>query len=293
MKVKILFIATVVATQFTLAHAQTTDKAFQVSAELGVLNSKSNLNSVVNDFKDAQIKAETRNAPIAKVNLAWNFLEHASLNLSAMHNIGAKGSNFKVNALEDFLIGNYSNSKLQKAYAVDLNLGYAFFEQEDLTLSAILGVRQDLFNWKAQGGTIRIDKGSELNIRKDAKLFDFEQKFTGAYLGLQGQYKINQFEINSAVKFSPYVKTKAGIKKLNTGAQDINSSLDNAKHYSFMLNTAYEIMPDLKLFGEYNWDKYSWASDEIDTRINGIKVENSVKSDNQNSSISAGIQYSF
>lgn len=293
MKAKILFIATVAATQFTMTHAQTTDQAFQASAELGVLNSKSSLNTVVNDLKDAEINAKTSNAPIAKLNLNWNFLEHASLNLSAMHNIGAKESNVKANSIVDSVMGNYSKSKLQKAYAVDLNLGYAFFEHEALALSAIVGIQQDLFNWQAQGGTVRINKGNELKVRDGAKLFNFEQKYNSAYLGLQGQYKVDQFEITSAVKFSPYVKTKVALKNFNTGVQDINFSLDKAKHYGFMLNTAYEVVPNLKVFGEYNWDKFSRASDEVDSRINGKKVENSVKSDNQNSSITAGLKYSF
>lgn len=293
MKAKILFIATIVATQFTLTNAQTADQGFQLSAELGVLNSESSFNSVINGLKDAQIKAKTSNAPIAKVNFNWNFLEHASLNLSAMHNIGDKGSSIKSSVLDNFMISNNTNSKLQKAYAVDLNFGYAFLERDALALSAIVGLQQDFFNWKAQGGTLRFNQGKNLNIRNDVKLYNFEQKYSSAYVGLLGQYKVNQFEMSSAIKFSPYVNTKVTLNNFYASSQDFNFSLDKAKHYGFMLNTAYEVVPNLKVFGEYNWDKFSRASDEVDSRVNGKKVENSVKSDNQNSSITAGLKYSF
>lgn len=297
MKGSILVVAAIIAVQMSAAYAKNEAKPFQASAELGVLNGKAKMNESINGKNTLNLNANIKNAPIAKFGFKWEFVENAHLNFSAMHNLAKKRSDLKMDIRDpvndQFIMQlNRTSSQLKRAYNWDLNVDYQFLNEPDYQVGAMLGVQQSLYNWKAKGGVLRLNN-QVLGISPNSSIFEMEQKYTNLYLGVFGRYQVEQFELSSSVKYSPWVKGSNEVKNLNTGAKVDKTSANNAKQYAFMLNAAYEVMPDLKVFAEYDWEKFSKANKSGKTRVNGNRADLHQSFENQNSTLSVGVKYSF
>ncbi len=126
---------------------------------------------------------------------------------------------------------------------------------------------------------------------------DYKQEFSALYLGLAGLYRFQQSDISLQLKWSPWVNAKDKDNHYQRDLTFYEKSNESADLFSVSVNYNYHYTQSVTLFAEYVYSQYSEAKADM-TLINNQTGETSYYSDgagldNQNSTITLGVKYSF
>ncbi|WP_251268633.1 omptin family outer membrane protease, partial [Enterobacter hormaechei] len=81
------------------------------------------------------------------------------------------------------------------------------FQDDNYKAGVIAGYQETRFSWTATGGSYNYDNGATTgNFPTGERGIGYSQRFSMPYIGLAGQYRINDFEFNALFKFSDWVR---------------------------------------------------------------------------------------
>ncbi|PHM45124.1 plasminogen activator [Xenorhabdus mauleonii] len=273
------------------------------SASLGILSAKSNeyVYSPNSGRKLSELNWRIKNTAVIKGDLAWDALPYLTLNARGWY-----ASSSKSGKMDDYDWENgnqskwthwshHENTKLNSASEFDINVKGWILKQPEYKLGGVLGYQQTDFSWEASGGHGTYDNTPIAFENKT--LITYKQKFNTPYLGLAGQYRYQDFEFNTLLKFSPWVKAKDTDEHI-LGNKTFKTKINNSRYYSIAVDAGYYITPNVKVFSELSWSKFAnnkkGTLDYTDHgKSNSFSVNNAAGMSNTNYTISAGVQYRF
>ncbi|MBC8954559.1 omptin family outer membrane protease [Xenorhabdus sp. PB62.4] len=294
-----------------LAVAQTTNaspinftpSSVSVSTSLGWLSGQSNeyVYSPNTGNKNSELNWIIKNTTIIKGDLSWDALSHLTLNARGWTTLSSGNGK-----MDDYDWSNpnqskwthwshHENTKLNSASEFDLNLKGWVLKQPNYKLGGVLGYQQTEFSWTATGG--RADYNNQVSELENKPIITYQQKFNMPYMGLAGQYRYQDFEFNTLLKFSPWVQAKdkdEHILRHSTYKTKINQS----RYYAIAVDAGYYITPNMKIFSEFSWNKFTnskkgniEATDH--SNRSSHTYSNAGGMSNTHYTISAGVQYRF
>lgn len=124
----------------------------------------------------------------------------------------------------------------------------------------------------------------------------YKQKFKTPYLGFGLNYNYNKFELATEFKYSKWVRSNDNDERYVVNKTS-KSSAKNSKFYGANINVGYNISKNLKIFTEFNYNKFSHALADITTldKDKGTKEKDKDGAglSNKHSQITIGISYEF
>lgn len=202
---------------------------------------------------------------------------------------------------------NWSYSpKTPLNYANEFNINSYIWllRKNNFKVAGAIGYQQTQFHWTAIGG--HYDYNRACDYTRSCKIppegefplmpgIDYKQEFSVPYIGSKIQYKYNNWEFNTLLKYSPWVLAKDHDEHYNRQLT-FREKTRNSEYYSVNANIGYSLTPELKFFGEWIWNKYTQGRGG--TQITDNESGNSVYLDgnvagieNNNYQITLGIAY--
>ncbi|MER2495439.1 omptin family outer membrane protease [Vibrio neptunius] len=284
------------------------DDANNVTLEgsFGVLNGSSTelVYSSSTGRKLSQLDWEIHNVPIIKLGAAWDVNDKWTLTGSFWSVLTDDGDAHMED--RDWLNANQSSptdisispdTKLRDAHEIDINAIYWLLSQSNYKVGALAGYQYNLFKWDGIGGTYSYNNGANVGSFPNVVGIDYKQEFSVLYLGLAGEYTLDKSDFGAQLKWSPWVNATDVDHHNRRDLTFYEQSDFNSDFLSLSLNYGYKFTPSMKLYAEYVYTKYSEA--RADTTIvnnsTGVTsfVANGAGLDNQNSTISVGLKYTF
>lgn len=281
-------------------------ESFTVSTSAGMLSGKSH--ELVYDAgtgrKISQLDWKIKNVAILKGNISWDAYSFLTLNARGWTSL-ASGSGH----MDDYDWMNSSqarwtdhsthpNTDVNYANEYDLNLTSWIYRDQNYKAGIVAGFQETRFSWTASGGSYNYNNGANTGIiPENTRGVGYSQRFSMPYLGLAGQYRINDFEFNALFKFSNLVQARGNddhyLRDLSFRDKSTRS-----RYYGTSVDAGYYITPNTKIFAEFTWSKYEEGkgSTQIIDSSNGSS--SSIGGDasgiaNKNYTITAGLQYRF
>lgn len=101
----------------------------------------------------------------------------------------------------------HPDSDVNYANEFDLNLKGWIFQDANYKAGVVAGYQETRFSWTALGGAYDYNNGASVgNFPAGERGIGYSQRFTMPYVGLAGQYRIDNFEFNALLKFSDWVR---------------------------------------------------------------------------------------
>lgn len=89
----------------------------------------------------------------------------------------------------------------------DLNVKGWALQGENYKAGVITGYQDTRLSWTAFGGSYNYDNGASTgDFPRDERVIGYCQRFSMPYIGIAGQYRIDDFEFNALFKFSDWVR---------------------------------------------------------------------------------------
>lgn len=162
----------------------------------------------------------------------------------------------------------HPNTSLGKAWQADGSLSYAYYQDEDLALTAIAGYRAYDVKFKARGGSyiystyeLRDTLGS---FPSDRIAISYEQWWDTPYLGLGAVYNSDSWALSTEIIGSPFVMSRTkDYHALRTTL--FREELDMSAMVGASLGVEYRFSPTLSLAGRLEYQRYLEAK-------GGVKV---------------------
>lgn len=161
---------------------------------------------------------------------------------------------------------HHQNTTLNFANEFDLNLKLWILNQENYKLGLMGGYQENRASWKVSGGTYEhalVDKDdnfisgtgrSDQGSYPNQPVATYKQKFKTPYVGLLGMYKYENFEVNTGVKWSKWVK--ASDSDTHIGNFTTYGNTKNSDYLGANLNLGYYVAPQTKIFIDTAYNKY-------------------------------------
>ncbi|MCL1126601.1 omptin family outer membrane protease [Shewanella surugensis] len=287
------------------AIAESDKSNLMLEGSLGILNGSST--ELVYDSdgsKLSQLDWDINNVPIIQLGATWNLNDNWTVKGSFWSILTDDGNaNMKD---RDWLdpyqstptdISVSPDTKLREAYEFDLNVTYWLISQQSYKLGVVSGYQYNTFKWDGIGGSFSYDNGADIGVFPDTVGIDYEQEFSALYLGLAGEYIFQQSEIGMLLKWSPWVNAKDVDNHNMRDLTFYEKGNESSDYLSLSLNYGYNFTSQVKLYVEYVYTKY------FETKADTTIVENSTGDsyfipngaglDNENSTISVGVKYTF
>ncbi len=160
------------------------------------------------------------------------------------------------------------------------------------------GYQETRFSWTARGGSYIYDNGQYIgNFPHGVRGIGYSQRFEMPYIGLAGDYRINDFECNVLFKYSDWVNAHDNdehyMRKLT-----FREKTENSRYYGASIDAGYYITSNAKIFAEFAYSKYEEGK-------GGTQIIDKTSGDtayfggdaagiaNNNYTVTAGLQYRF
>lgn len=281
-------------------------ESFALSTSAGMLNGQSH--ELVYDAgtgrKVSQLDWKIKNVPILKGEISWDAYSFLTLNARGWTSLAAGSSHMDdYDWLDDTQSGwtdhsTHPDTDVNYANEFDINLKGWVFQAQHYKAGVVAGYQQTRFSWTAKGGAYNYKNGTDIGNFPDGQAgIGYSQRFSMPYIGLAGQYRINDFEFNALLKFSDWVQAKDNdehyLRELT-----FRDKSNQSRYYGTSVDAGYYITPETKIFAEFAWSKYEEGKGSTLVIDNSTGTSSFIGGDaaglsNKNFTITAGLQYRF
>lgn len=318
---KYLVLFSIFSTPYAMADVTLPDFGFNpekvsLSLSSGILSNGESKEFVVDEGSTvSKLFWKIDNTPIVKADLAWQIFPRLSLNARGWTSVSSSQS-----LMDDYDWSDpnqrevntdwshHPDTALNYANEYDLNINVLLIDQPHFKLGTTAGYQENRFSWIARGGSFEYSDedengdyiaGTARSIHGEFESgvanIGYQQKFSMPYLGLTGQYQYNKFELNTALKYSPWVKAK---DKDNHYMREITFKTQgkNSDYYGVTANAGYYLLPSTKLFTEVTWNSFKMAKGDTTLIEEGEvtdKANDIGRMANEHYTLSMGVQYRF
>lgn len=281
-------------------------ESFTVSTSAGMLSGKSH--ELVYDAgtgrKISQLDWKIKNVAILKGSISWDAYRFLTLNARGWTSLASGSGN-----MDDYDWANSSQARwtdhsshpdtnVNYANEYDLNLTSWLYQDQNYKAGVVAGYQATRFSWTATGGSYNYKNGANTgDFPSGVPGIGYSQRFSMPYLGLAGQYRINDFEFNALFKFSNLVQTRGNDDHY---LRDISfrDKSTRSRYYGTSVDAGYYITPNTKVFAEFAWSKFEEGKGSTQIIDNNKGTSsfiggNASGTANQNYTITAGLQYRF
>ena len=136
------------------------------------------------------------------------------------------------------------------------------FQDDNYKAGVIAGYQETRFSWTATGGSTTMITVRRLAIFRPVSGIGYSQRFSMPYIGLAGQYRINDFEFNALFKFSDWVRAHDNDEHYMRELTFEKST--NSRYYGTSVDAGYYITPHAKVFTEFTYSKYEEGKEAPD-----------------------------
>ena len=160
------------------------------------------------------------------------------------------------------------------------------------------GYQETRFSWTATGGSYNYDNGAYTGeFPAGERGIGYSQRFSMPYIGLVGQYRINDFEFNALFKFSDWVRAHDNDEHYMRDLT-FREKTTSSRYYCTSIDAGYYVTPNAKVFAEFTYSKYEEAKGGTQIIDTNSGESASIGGDaagisNKNYTITAGLQYRF
>lgn len=292
------------------------DLAMSLSSGLLLKSKAKELVYMDDQSKASELAWDTNSANIINAEINWQFHPKVSFNArgwstlsknSAVMNDYDWTSETDRDLLTDW--SHHDRTPLNYANEFDLNFNVNLLNTSHYKLGALLGYQQNKYSWSAIGGSYHYSdvdsdgdyvEGSALSntgeFDPNEKVIGYQQKFKMPYIGINGKFEYNKFELTTTLKYSNWVNASDHDEHY---LRDISfdNKANNGTYYGAIVNAGYNIRPDTKLFTEYSWNEYKRVTTDsviVDNETNEItRYKNGGGISNKAHSASIGVAYTF
>ncbi len=281
-------------------------ESLTVSASGGMLGGKSH--ELVYDAdtgrKVSQLDWKLKNVAIIKGDIAWDAFSFLTLNARGWTSL-ASGSGHMDDY--DWMNSNQSNwtdhsshpsTDVNYANEYDLNVKGWVYQDDHYKAGVTAGYQETRFSWTATGGTYDYNNGANTgNFPAGERGIGYSQRFSMPYIGLVGQYRINDFEVNALLKFSDWVRAHDNDEHYMRDLT-FREKTSSSRYYGASIDAGYYVTPQAKVFAEFTYSKYEegkGGTEMIDT-TSGESASfggDAAGISNKNYTVTAGLQYRF
>lgn len=308
-RIVVMMISTISATAYADSEQLIPDfspDSFSVSASAGMLSGKSNelVYDEITGRKISQLNWKIKNVAIVKGDLSWTPYSFLTLNARGWTSLASGAGHMDdYDWLSESQSGwtdhsTHPDSDVNYANEFDLNLKGWIFQDANYRAGVVAGYQETRFSWTALGGAYNYDNGTSVGtFPAGERGIGYSQRFTMPYVGLAGQYRIDNFEFNALLKFSDWVRAHDNDEHYMRDLT-FREKTSNSRYYGASLDAGYYVTPHAKVFAEFTYSKYkegkggtqiietnSGESEFIGGDAAGIA--------NKNYTITAGLQYRF
>jgi outer membrane protease len=191
---------------------------------------------------------------------------------------------------------HHEDTDLNQGNEFDLSLRAWLYQDSNTQLGGVLGYQRTRFSYLAIGGCFNYNNGRKIGcFPRNEKGIGYKQTFSGAYVGLAGQYSINSFEFNGLFKYSNWVDGR-DVDQHYARNLTFKEGSDDFQLYNVTINGGYYIKPQIKLFAEGAFSyfpnkKTGTTIIDHDLDIAVYYDDESAGLSNRNTVISVGITY--
>lgn len=281
-------------------------ESLSVSASAGMLSGKSQerVYDEVTGRKVSQLDWKIKNVAILKGDISWDAYSFLTLNARGWTSL-ASGSGH----MDDYDWMNESQSSwtdhsshpatnVNYANEYDLNVKAWVFQAENYKAGVVAGYQETRFSWTATGGSYNYDNGTNTgNFPAGERGIGYSQRFSMPYIGLAGQYRFNDIELNALFKFSDWVRAHDNDEHYMRDLT-FREKTSNSRYYGASVDAGYYVTPHAKVFAEFAYSNYQEGKGGTQIIDNNSGESGSIGGDaagisNKNYTITAGLQYRF
>lgn len=277
-----------------------------ISSSIGMLNGKS-LETVYDantGHKESQLEWKIKNLAILKGDISWDAYSFLTLTAQGWTSITSGSGHmddYDWNIAQQSGWTDHSShpdTNINYANEYDLNLKGWIFQDNHIKAGIIGGYQETRFSWTATGGTYNYDNGTDTGtFPAGERGIGYRQQFTMPYIGLTGQYRINDFEFNALFKFSDWVKAHDNDEHYKRSLTFREESTDS-RFYGASVDAGYYFTPNAKIFADFTYNKYEEGKGSTQVYDNNTgSVESfggeSAGISNSNTVMTAGLLYRF
>ncbi|WP_324724277.1 omptin family outer membrane protease [Lelliottia sp. JS-SCA-14] len=281
-------------------------ESLSVSASAGMLSGKSQerVYDEVTGRKVSQLDWKIKNVAILKGDISWDAYPFLTLNARGWTSL-ASGSGH----MDDYDWMNESQSSwtdhsshpatnVNYANEYDLNVKGWVFQAENYKAGVVAGYQETRFSWTATGGSYNYDNGTNTgNFPAGERGIGYSQRFSMPYIGLAGQYRFNDIELNALFKFSDWVRAHDNDEHYMRDLT-FREKTSNSRYYGASVDAGYYVTPHAKVFAEFAYSNYQEGKGGTQIIDNNSGESESIGGDaagisNKNYTITAGLQYRF
>ena len=188
---------------------------------------------------------------------------------------------------------HHSDTTLNSADNIDINLRGWFVNTPQSKLGVTLGYAQTSFDFLANGGCYQYANGLYNGCFANEPMIGYQQTFETTYFGLTGKYLFNNVELNATFKYSPWVDA-SDVDEHYARNLTFTDNSDNSTFSSVNLSAGYYVSPSFKFFLEGIYNNFS--NGKGDTLLNDnmghlFQINDAAGIENNNYVLAAGIQY--
>ncbi|EBI9371193.1 omptin family outer membrane protease PgtE [Salmonella enterica] len=276
------------------------------SLSVGVLNGKSR--ELVYDTdtgrKLSQLDWKIKNVATLQGDLSWEPYSFMTLDARGWTSL-ASGSGHMVD--HDWMSSEqpgwtdrsiHPDTSANYANEYDLNVKGWLLQGDNYKAGVTAGYQETRFSWTARGGSYIYDNGRYIgNFPHGVRGIGYSQRFEMPYIGLAGDYRINDFECNVLFKYSDWVNAHDNdehyMRKLT-----FREKTENSRYYGASIDAGYYITSNAKIFAEFAYSKYEEGKGgtQIIDKTSGYTAYfggDAAGIANNNYTVTAGLQYRF
>ena len=280
--------------------------SLSVSTSVGMLGGKSKelVYDASNARKVSQLDWKIRNVAILKGDIACDAFSFLTLNARGWTSLGSGSGHMDdydwQNARQSGWTDHSSHPSTDVNYAneYDLNVKGWFLQDDNYKVGAVAGYQETRFSWTAYGGTFNYDNGNFIGSFADRERgIGYSQRFSMPYVGLVGQYRINDFEFNALFKFSDWVRAHDNDEHYMRDLT-FREKTSGSRYYGAAVDAGYYLTEHAKVFAEFTWNKYEEGKGGTQAIYNPTGESVSYGGDaagisNKNYTMTVGLQYRF
>lgn len=281
-------------------------QSITASASAGMLSGTSHemVYDVDTGRKVSQLDWKIKNVAILKGDFSWEPYSFLTLNARGWTSLASgSGHMDDYDWMDESQKGwtdhsSHPATNVNYASEYDLNLKGWLFRDEDYKAGLVAGYQETRFSWTASGGSYHYDNGTSIgNFAAGERTIGYSQRFSMPYIGLAGQYRINDFEFNAVFKFSDWVRAHDNDEHYMRDLT-FREKTTRSRYYGTSVDAGYYVTPNARVFAEFTYSKYHEGkgssqiidragddSDFIEGDAAGIS--------NKNYTVTAGLQYRF
>lgn len=281
-------------------------QSITASASAGMLGGTSHemVYDVDTGRKVSQLDWKIKNVAILKGGISWAPYTFMTLRARGWHSLASGSGHMDdydwMNASQKGWTDHSSHpdTNVNDASEYDLSLNGWFFRDEHYKAGLVAGYQETRFSWTATGGSYNYDNGASTgNFTAGERVAGYSQRFSMPYIGLAGQYRMSDFELNAVFKFSDWVQAHDNDEHYMRELT-FREKTTRSRYYGASVDAGYYVTPDARVFAELAYSKFEEGKGSTQVIDNVSGDSYSIEGDaagisNKNYTITAGLQYRF